>query len=60
MSKNILDFFGKGKHKNENGPIDVDEAIAIAVIEENLSLDSIPEELDRHCEERSDVAIQQK
>lgn len=39
MSKNILDFFGKGKHKNENGPIDVDEAITIAVIEENLSLD---------------------
>jgi hypothetical protein len=39
MSKNILDFFGKGKHKNKNEPIDIDEAIAIAVIEENLSLD---------------------
>lgn len=39
MSKNILDFFRKGKHKAGNGPIDIDEAIAIAVIEENLDLD---------------------
>ncbi|WP_341787773.1 hypothetical protein [Rickettsia endosymbiont of Cantharis rufa] len=39
MSKNILDFFEKGKHKNKNEPIDIDKAIAIAVIEGNLSLD---------------------
>ncbi|MCC8467552.1 MAG: hypothetical protein LN589_02365 [Rickettsia endosymbiont of Eriopis connexa] len=57
MSKNILDFF---KHKNENGPTDIDEAIAIAVIEDDLSLDGILEKVDRHCEERSDVAIQKK
>lgn len=35
MSKNILDFFGQGKYNAGNGPIDVDEAISMAVMEEN-------------------------
>ena len=33
IKKAIDIFFGKGKHKAKNGPVDVDEAISIAVIE---------------------------
>ncbi|AFC69700.1 hypothetical protein APHACPA_1115 [Rickettsia amblyommatis str. Ac/Pa] len=33
IKKDIYSFFGKGKHKAKNGPVDVDEAINIAVIE---------------------------
>ncbi|AFC72365.1 AbrB family transcriptional regulator [Rickettsia rhipicephali] len=33
IKKDIYSFFGKGKHKTKNGPVDVDEAISIAVIE---------------------------
>ncbi|AAL03139.1 AbrB/MazE/SpoVT family DNA-binding domain-containing protein [Rickettsia conorii] len=33
INKDIYSFFGKGKHKAKNGPVDVDEAISIAVIE---------------------------
>lgn len=39
MSKNILDFFGKGRDKGKNEPIDIDEAISKAVIENNFNLD---------------------
>ncbi|AFB30243.1 AbrB/MazE/SpoVT family DNA-binding domain-containing protein [Rickettsia rickettsii] len=33
IKKDIYSFFGKGKHKAKNGPVDVDEAISIEVIE---------------------------